>query len=68
MRFTNSPFEKMMQQVPRTLRPTPPKPRRGSPCAGCSYWNGAACVGVCYRELRVRNSPASGQLGPKRGK
>lgn len=37
MRFTNSPFEKMMQQVPRTLRPTPPKPRRGSPCAGCSY-------------------------------
>ena len=61
--FTNSPFERMMQEIPRPSRPAPAKPRRGSRCAGCPYWNGAACVGVCYRELVVR--PTSGQAGPK---
>ena len=35
MRFTNSPFEKMMKQKPRPQAPAPAKPR---------------CVS-CYREL-----------------
>ena len=35
MRFTNSPYEKMMQEIPRYERPEPPK----------------APAGTCYREL-----------------
>ena len=34
MRFTNSPYEKMMQQKPRPQAPAPAKPPRGSRCAG----------------------------------
>ena len=30
MRFTNSPYEKMMQQKPRPQAPAPAKPPRGS--------------------------------------
>ena len=40
MKFTNSPYETMMQQVPRYERP----------CHGCPYWRGIGCV-ACYREL-----------------
>ena len=61
MNFTNSPFERMMKQVPRQPRHIPQKPRPGSRCAGCSFWNGMACVGTCYRELVI----TSGQHGPK---
>ena len=35
MRFTNSPYEKMMQQKPRPQAPAPAKPPRGSRCSGC---------------------------------
>ena len=35
MKFTNSPYETMMQQVPRY---------------DCPYWRGIGCV-ACYREL-----------------
>ncbi|WP_370738184.1 hypothetical protein [Scatolibacter rhodanostii] len=46
------------------MRPAPPKnPPPGSPCCGCSYWRGMACVGVCYRDLT--RSRTSGQVGPK---
>ena len=38
MRFTNSPYEKMMQQKPRPQAPAPAKPPRGSRCSGCPYW------------------------------
>lgn len=61
MNFTNSPFERMMKQVPRQPRHVPQKPRPGTRCVGCSFWNGAACVGTCYRELVI----TSGQHGPK---
>ena len=62
MKFTNSPYETMMQQVPRYERPEPVKavPRyerpepvkapEGSRCHGCPYWRGIGCV-ACYREL-----------------
>lgn len=50
MRFTNSPYEKMMQKMPRYERPEPPKVTAGSLCHGCPYWRGIACVS-CYREL-----------------
>ena len=45
MRFTNSPYEKMMQP-------------RGSRCSGCPYWRGIGCVS-CYRELM--RAPAGGR-------
>ncbi|MEQ3192831.1 hypothetical protein AAA173_20775 [Enterocloster aldenensis] len=60
MNFTDSPFEKMMKQKPRGGRPEKtPKAKPGSPCYGCSFWRGMACVGTCYRDL------TSGQVGPK---
>lgn len=61
MRFTNSPFEKMMQEVPKPRRPIPKRPPPGTRCVGCSFWNGTACVGICYRELVITSS----QHGPK---
>lgn len=50
MRFTNSPYEKMMQEVPRYEAPPPLKAPKGSRCSGCPYWRGISCVS-CYREL-----------------
>ena len=44
MRFTDSPFEKMMKQKPRPQAPAPAKPPRGSRCSGCSYWRHRLCV------------------------
>ena len=38
MKFTNSPYETMMQQVPRYERPEPVKAPEGSRCHGCPYW------------------------------
>ena len=40
MKFTNSPYETMMQQVPRYERPEPVKAPEGSRCHGCPYWRG----------------------------
>ena len=54
MRFTNSPYEKMMQQKPRPQAPAPAKPPRGSRCSGCPYWRGIGCVS-CYRELKEQS-------------
>ena len=48
MRFTDSPFEKMMKQKPRPQAPSIPKAPRGSRCSGCPYWRGIGCVS-CYR-------------------
>ena len=42
MKFTNSPYETMMQQVPRYERPEPVKAPEGFRCHGCV---------ACYREL-----------------
>ena len=50
MKFTNSPYETMMQQVPRYEQPEPVKAPEGARCHGCPYWRGIGCV-TCYREL-----------------
>lgn len=50
MKFTDSPFEELMQEIPR-YRPEPPQPApRGTRCHGCPYWRGIRCVS-CYRDL-----------------
>ena len=43
MRFTDSPFEKMMKQKPRPQAPAPAKPPRGSRCSGAPT-GGASAV------------------------
>ncbi|MCD7947877.1 MAG: hypothetical protein LUG13_06235 [Oscillospiraceae bacterium] len=67
-RFTDSPYEKMMQEIPRPGKPGPmAKPPAESPCHGCGYWRGMPCVGNCWRELmaprscgqNVHNSPGA---------
>ena len=62
MRFTDSPFEKMMKQKPRSQAPAPAKPPRGSRWPGGPSWRGQergiGCVS-CYRELL--KAPAGGR-------
>lgn len=65
--FTDSPFEKMMKQRPRSYREPVAVPPQESPCRGCTIWRGMACMGLCQRK---RKSPAkeeatSGQVGSK---
>ena len=38
MNFTNSPYERMMKEIPHPETPAPQKAPEGTPCAGCSYW------------------------------
>ena len=68
MNFTDSPFEKMMKQVPRPPRPGPARrPPRGSPCRKCRFWSGSVCIGVCYRDLLIspkEERKTSGQVDP----
>lgn len=55
MRFTNSPFERMMQQRPTgggVPRPAPLP--RTHPCHGCGSYKGMKCVGPCYRDLIIK--------------
>ena len=47
MNFTNSPYERIIKEVPRYEKLTPQKVPEGSPCAGCSYWRKITCV-FCY--------------------
>lgn len=49
MNFTNSPYERMMKEVPHPEAPAPQKAPEGTPCAGCPYWRGIGCL-FCYRE------------------
>jgi len=49
MNFTNSPYERMMKEIPHPEAPTPQKAPEGTPCAGCPYWRGIGCA-FCYRE------------------
>jgi len=52
MRFTNSPYEKMMQEKPRYPITIPNgRPAPNSQCHDCPYRNGSICVGMCYREM-----------------
>jgi len=66
--FTNSPFEKMMKQTPRPRTEPMKQPPENSPCRGCSFWQGMACVGLCYKELtlpRKEVGVTSGHFVPK---
>lgn len=49
MNFTNSPYERMMKEIPHKDIPAPQKAPEGTPCAGCPYWREIACV-FCYQE------------------
>ncbi len=50
IRFTDSPYEQMMQQIPtgREKAQGPPVLLLGHPCYGCTFW---PCLGTCYRKL-----------------
>ena len=50
MNFTNSPYERMMKEVPRYEKPAPQKAPEGSPCAGCPYWRE---IYLCFLLLEV---------------
>ena len=49
MKFTNSPYEMLMQEKPKAHTPTPMQAPKGTPCEGCPYWRGIACL-FCYRK------------------
>ena len=68
MNFTDSPYEKMMKEVPRPPRPEAVKAPPGSPCRDCSFWRGEPCVGTCYRDLTDprKEDGASGHFVQKR--
>ncbi len=53
MNFTNSPYERMMKEVPHYEKHAPQKAPEGSPCAECPYWRGIACV-FCYQKHRKK--------------
>ena len=52
-RFTDSPYERIMTQIPTNRREAhmPPAYPPGHPCHGCSYGRDAPCLGVCYQKL-----------------
>lgn len=54
MRFTDSPFERMMTQRPAPSRAAPASPVHppGHPCYRCPYGLNAPCVGICYKNLK----------------
>ena len=64
MKSTNSPYETMMQQVPRYEQPGPTKAPEGSCCHGCPYWLGIGCV-ACYRELLKDTGGGRWSGGPR---
>ena len=49
MNFTNSPYERMMKEIPHKETSALQKAPEGTPCAGCPYWQAIGCV-FCYRE------------------
>ena len=53
MRFTDSPYERMMTQIPTETREAhgPPVRPPDHPCYGCPYGRDAPCIGICYKKL-----------------
>ena len=45
--FTNSPYERIMKEIPHYEKSAPQKAPEGLPCAGCPYWREISCV-FCY--------------------
>ena len=53
-RFTDSPYERLMTQIPNERRAAenpPPAFPPGHPCRGCPYGRNTPCLGVCFRKL-----------------
>ena len=50
-RFTDSPFEALMQEPPKTEAPAAPLLPPEHPCYGCGNYSSTPCVGLCTREL-----------------
>ena len=50
MNFTNSPYERIMKEVPRYEKLTPQKAPEGSPCAGGGLLEGDY---LCFLLLEV---------------
>lgn len=49
--FTDSPYERMMTQIPRNSRPDyPAQAPKGHSCHGCKRY-GEGCVLPCYRGI-----------------
>ena len=49
--FTDSPYARMMTQIPRNTRPDyPAQAPKGHPCHGCKRY-GEGCVLPCYRGI-----------------
>ena len=51
--FTDSSFERMMQQVPHIQPIKPIAPVRGHPCQGCKRY-GQRCTLPCYRGVKYK--------------
>lgn len=54
-RFTDSAYEMMMTQKPRTGRQTetePPRYPSGHKCHGCPYGRDRPCLGMCMKDLQ----------------
>ena len=53
IRFTDSPYDRMMTQGPAETREAhgPPVRPPDHPCYGCPYGRDAPCIGICYKKL-----------------
>lgn len=54
MYFTDSPYERMMKQIPKggpIPGEGPPPLPEGHPCHGCCYAANGPCIGYCLKEL-----------------
>lgn len=58
--FTDSPYERLMKQVPEAGKGT--EKRRDDKCQGCPYGRGRPCVGICMAQLLNRR-----KSGKKKG-
>lgn len=59
MNFTDSPFERMMKQIPRPGRSHDKPSREPAP------QRKAKKKPEAYRDIIIRNAGTSGQIGPK---
>lgn len=55
MNFTNSPYERIMKEVPYYENPTPQKASEGSLCMGYPHWRGITCVFCYWKYLKEQN-------------
>ena len=53
--FTDSPFEKMMIQVPNGRCDTAPPVLNSLACGDCPYKGQSPCIGYCIRKLQEQS-------------